>query len=317
MKLPFFRKKLAAAVSTSLRLRARELAHGWSSGHHRSARKGSGIEFAGHRAYTPGDDLRHLDHHALLKHGRLLIREFHTDTERAVQITCDLTASMYFGSHQEKESKSESKLERALLLAGALAFTAHNAGDALGLTLVTPQGSETLPPRRGNEWFERIISKLEALDVEARNEPRTPKAPQAQTQSSSTQWHQVFSQLGRVLPRGTVIFVLSDFLDLDSALMREMTRLSTKGRALRCVQILSHEEVSFPYEGALRLRDPETGAEIETDAAGVRGEYLNALEAQSAALAQELGSAGGTFSRHEVSEPAGELLRRLSSGAPR
>lgn len=317
MKLPFFRKKLAETVTSSLRLRARELAHGWSAGQHRSARKGAGIEFAGHRAYTPGDDLRHLDHHALLKHGRLLIREFHTDTERAVQLTCDLTASMRFASSTGNEAHSESKLERALLLAGALAYTAHGAGDALGLTLITPQGGETLPPRRGNEWFERIMSILEELDTQALNAPLSSDKENAAQDLASTHWQQVFSQLGRVLPRGTVIFLLSDFLDLDEALMREMTRLCTKGRALRCVQILSREETSFPYEGSLRLRDPETGVEIETDAAGVRNEYLNAMEAQTSSLSRELGAAGGTFSRHEVGEPAGELLQRLSRGAPR
>ena len=69
------------------------------AGAHRSARKGAGVEFGGHRAYTPGDDLRHLDMRSLLRHDHLLVRQFETETDRALRLVVDASASMgYRGS---------------------------------------------------------------------------------------------------------------------------------------------------------------------------------------------------------------------------
>ena len=82
-----------------LRLRARAIAEGLYAGAHRSARKGAGIEFGGHREYTPGDDLRWLDRRSLLRHDRLLTRQFETETDRALRLVVDATRSMaYRGS---------------------------------------------------------------------------------------------------------------------------------------------------------------------------------------------------------------------------
>ena len=79
-----------------LRIRARMVAEGVWAGAHRSARKGAGVEFGGHRAYTPGDDLRHLDVRSLLRHDHLLVREFETETDRALRVVIDATASMSY-----------------------------------------------------------------------------------------------------------------------------------------------------------------------------------------------------------------------------
>src|SRR5258706_2696055 len=72
-----------------LRLRAQAVAEGVYSGSHKSPRRGSGVEFGGHRAYTPGDDLRFIDRHALMRHGELLVREFETETDRDLWLLVD------------------------------------------------------------------------------------------------------------------------------------------------------------------------------------------------------------------------------------
>src|SRR5215472_2955382 len=77
-----------------LRLRSRLVAEGVYAGAHRSARRGAGVEFGGHRAYLPGDDLRWLDRRSLLLHDRLLVRQFEMETDRALRLVVDATASM-------------------------------------------------------------------------------------------------------------------------------------------------------------------------------------------------------------------------------
>ncbi len=326
MKASSFRQKLARSVQVPFRIRAKELAHGWSAGGHRAARKGSGIEFAGHRAYTPGDDLRHLDHHALLRHGRLLIREFHTDTERAVHLIVDVTDSMQYVSQHgsNKAETSETKAERALLLAAALGYLAHSSGDALGLSWIDAQHAEIIPPRLGNDWFERILHQLEALyELTLTNRHKGGASVLTRTEESQAdtitnagqkEWRRMFTGLGVALPRGTVIVTLSDFLDLDDELSRELARLCSRQRSLRSLQILCDEEASFPFEGAVRLRDPETGLEIETDAKAVRAGYLEAFHAHTEMLRKNITSMGGAFERHLTEESPADALRRLSMG---
>ncbi len=326
LKASSFRQNLARSVQVPFRIRAKELAHGWSAGGHRAARKGSGIEFAGHRAYTPGDDLRHLDHHALLRHGRLLIREFHTDTERAVHLIVDVTDSMqYLSQHRSKNTEvGETKARRALLLAASLGYLAHSSGDALGLSWIDAQRAELIPPRLGNDWFERILHQLEVLyeRISTKND-KSGATALARTEASQadaitvagrSEWRRMFSGLGVALPRGTVVVALSDFLDLDDELSRELARLCSRQRSLRSLQILSDEEANFPFEGAVRLKDPETGLEIETDAKAVRADYLEAFHAHTEMLRKNITSVGGAFDRHLTEDSPTDALRRLSRG---
>src|SRR5450432_153734 len=136
-----------------LRIRSKLVAEGVYAGAHRSARRGSGIEFGGHRTYVPGDDLRWLDRRALLRHGRLLIRQFETETDRALRLVVDASASMgYKGSRAPG-----AKLAFAALVSAALARIAIKSGDPIGMSFIG--GSKEVRPvpvRGGREVFERV-----------------------------------------------------------------------------------------------------------------------------------------------------------------
>lgn len=302
------RKELARAEANNLTLRAQELAAGWAAGTHRAERKGSGVEFAGHRGYTPGDDLRHLDRHALLRHGRLLIREFLADTERSVHLLVDATPSMtYRGAGH---TSGPSKADLSLLLAAALGFIGQNHGDRIGLTTVTQGQVFSLKPRSGREAFERVLHQLETLDHELKNLPPKDSA----RPSPSVDWNQVFSTLGVSLPRGTLILAFSDFLDTTEKEQRSLAALSTRRRALRAVQVLTQDEVDFPFEGSVRLRDKESGLEIETEAGSVRQQYQAALNQLTASLRKEITGQGGQFLRLLTGDSVEMSLRTLARG---
>lgn len=302
------RKELARAQASTLILRARELAAGWAAGAHRAERKGSGVEFAGHRGYTPGDDLRHLDRHALLRHGRLLIREFLSDTERSVHLLVDATPSMlYRGS---LGASKPSKAELSLLLAAALGFIGQSNGDRIGLTTITQDEVFSVKPRGGREAFERVLHQLEKLDDDLKDPPPVAKSKE----QPGINWNQVFSSLGVSLPRGTLILAFSDFLDIAREEQRALAALSTRRRALRAVQVLTRDEVEFPFEGSVRLRDVETGLEVETEASSVRREYRAALSELTANLKSETTRQGGQFLRILTEDSVDVSLRSLASG---
>src|SRR5947208_708007 len=132
-----------------LRLRSRVVAEGVYAGGHRSARRGAGVEFGGHRPYVPGDDLRWLDRRALLRHDRLVVREFQTETDRVLCLIVDASASMGFKSRHAPAAK----FAFAALIAAALARIATASGDPVGLDWLGGEAARPLPARAGREAF--------------------------------------------------------------------------------------------------------------------------------------------------------------------
>src|SRR5215472_10274095 len=129
---PALRRAIDWGELAPLRLRAREVTEGLYAGMHRSALRGAGVEFGGFREYVPGDDLRWLDQRALLRHDRLVVRQFETETVRAVRLLVDASASMSF---RGKDAPG-SKLAFAAVIAAALARVGLAAGDPVSLAFL-------------------------------------------------------------------------------------------------------------------------------------------------------------------------------------
>jgi uncharacterized protein (DUF58 family) len=290
----------------SLRARARSLADGLYGGLHRAERRGAGLEFAGHREYTPGDDLRHLDRHALLRHGRLLVREFHAETERATHVLLDASRSMHYPSDASAPNR---KLDLALLLGAALALLTEQSGDRLGVTLVLPESHRTLRAASGRAHLSYVLDELTRLE-QSRLAPKPSLAEG--TGPARERWRSTLGELGGLLPRGSSLFVLSDLLDFDVGLAADLAALSTRRREVCALELLDPSERDFAFEGPVRLLDEESGLEVETDAAGARGAYLEALAAHRATLREALAERGGRLvSAPTTARPTDVLLTLL------
>jgi len=244
-----------------LRIRARMVAEGVYAGAHRSARKGAGVEFGGHRAYTPGDDLRWLDVRSLLRHDHLLVRQFETETDRALRLVVDSTASMgYRGA-----SAPGSKAAWASLVAAALARVAIRSGDPVGLGFIggSPQALG-VPVSGGREAFERVVDALEAQSAEG----------DAVTNLATLE--RALAALARSARRGAVVVVLSDLLDLPAEAADRISAIATRGRVVVVVQVLDPDEATFPFTETVRLQSLEGNVTVESDEAA-RERYLAAL----------------------------------------
>jgi len=303
------RRRLLELELGEMRLRARQLAAGFQMGLHLSQKRGPGMEFLGHRAYSPGDDLRHLDRRALLRHRRYLLREFHVDTERPLHLIVDFSSSMNFAddspaSGEPSATRPLSKAGFARLMAAALAMIRGRAGDPVGLSLLhglaEPQRlPDFLPPRGGSEQLERILAQLESDRGRSENGPRV--SPQ----------EVLLETANRLPPRSTVLW-LSDFIDEDTDYQAVFPMVSSKSRTLVAVQILTVAERTFPYQGPLVLSDPESNLRIETDGSRGRAEYLAALGAHNRALEEALLAASSTFLSVTPSESPRNLLRSIA-----
>jgi uncharacterized protein (DUF58 family) len=270
-------KHLDWAAIGRLRLQARRIADGAWVGLHASRRRGAGLEFAGHRSYVPGDDLRWLDQRALLRHERLLIKQFETETERTLRLVVDASASMGFRS----EASALRKVDVAALIAAALARVAVRSGDPVGLDFLSGGVGQSLPIAGGMQAFERALVELSRVE------------PSGKLGSTRSDLERALSPVTQRAPRGTLIVVLSDLLDFGDTGPEVLAALGTGGRQVILVQVLDRLEALFPLEGPVRLKASEGGLEVETNASLARAGYLEALGALQGRFREALRIHGG------------------------
>lgn len=295
MSAPSLRQQLDWGSIAPLVLRARAVADGVYTGIHRSARKGAGVEFGGHRNYVPGDDLRWLDRHALMRHGRLVVRQFETETERSVHLLLDATASMGYRS----ERGPAAKLAYAALLAAALAYVATGERDPVGVSWLGGKEVGALPARAGRHGFERILTMLERAQAHGDDA------------NALQSWQEVLRPLGERSPRGAVIVVFSDLLDMPLEAAEELARIATRSRKVVVVRVLDPVEAEFPFEGPLKLQSPEGPTLVETDGGRARAAYLEALERIARDWSDQLLPRGGALITARTDEDPVRVLRRI------
>jgi uncharacterized protein (DUF58 family) len=288
-----------------LRLRAQLLAEGVYSGGHRSRRRGPGVEFGGQRPYVPGDDLRFLDRRSLLRHDRLMVRQFETETDRALWLCVDASASMAFRGPQAPGAK----LAFAALLAAALARVAVAGQDPVGLAWLGGAPSTTRAGGRavldgvaasfGYAAFERVTNQLESAHASG----DLSRDLEAVDQSVRL--------LGLRAGRGSAVVVFSDLLDLHQQALGRILPLASAPRALVVVQVLDPRERDLSFRGKVRLRALEGSEVVVTDADAVRGEYQARLAAHTESCRRAVEQAGGRLVRATSSDDAVQVVRQI------
>lgn len=279
----------------TLRLRARAIADGLYVGIHRSARRGVGVEFGGRRNYVPGDDLRWLDRHALMRHGKLLVREFETDTDRLLYLVIDASASMTYRSPDAPVSK----WTYTATVAAALTRVALAGGDPIALDWIGSENARWLPAMSGREAFERVVSALDST------EPGSAKTLDAET------FQRALLPVARYARRGSIVVVLSDLLDLPEGAIDLLGELSSAHRSLIVVRVLDIAETTFPFSGATRFVSLEGNRIVETDASQARAGYLARLAAQTDLAHERLTQRGGRLLSVQTDENPVETVRSI------
>jgi uncharacterized protein (DUF58 family) len=278
----------------SLRLEAKMVADGVYAGEHRSVRRGAGVEFGGHRNYLPGDDLRFLDRHARMRHGVLLVREFETETDRALRLVVDASGSMAYRG----DGSRRTKYGFAALLAAALCRVALTHGDRVALDFVAGDAdTRPVPAGGGRDAFERLTGHLESA---------TPGGL-----ADLGAFERALAPTLRHARRGSAVVLFSDLLDLPEGAADLVAGLCTGGRAVCVVRVLDRAEIEFPFEGPIALRALEGDAFIETEADSVRAEYLARLEALRSTWETSLVRRGGRLIAASSSDDAVETVRQV------
>ena len=282
---------------SQLHVVARQVAEGLYAGGHRSRQRGSGIEFGGHRNYLPGDDLRFIDHRALLRHGKLLIRQFEMDTDRSVHFMVDRSASMAFAS-----TPLGTKYAYSALQVAALSRVANHSGDPISLSWLGASTTPGFRPSQGKEAFERMLASL------------AETAPGGDYFEDSEDWNRSLAAVRRWSRPGSIILLISDLFDLPTHAVDNLASLSASGRQVVVAQILDPAERDFQFDGAVKLRSSEGNIRIETDSLTAREAYLEALRSLAQRWSERLLASGGNFVRATTTDdPMATVLAILSA----
>lgn len=246
-----------------LELKARLIVEGYLAGVHRSPYHGFSVEFAEHREYVPGDDLRYVDWKVFGKTDRIYLKQFDEETNFSCTVLCDASESMSYQS----SSATVPKLEYARWLAAAFAFLVIRQHDAVGLATFDSALRDFLRPSSTAGQLRDICRVLDA-------------AP-ATGESAIGPILQDFAE--RMKRRGVVVMV-SDFFDDFASLERGLRHLSFRRHDAILLQVLDPAEVQFPFEEPTVFHGLEGWADVQTDPRGVRRAYQQELQQHLARL---------------------------------
>ena len=252
------------AKAGGLALVARRVVEGYLAGIHRSPFKGFSVEFAEHRQYYPGDEIRRIDWRAFGKTDRYFVKEYEDETNLKAMLVVDASGSMGYRGAQKL-----SKFEYAQQVAASLAYLLLGQLDAVGLLTHDTAARAMVPPKTSSKHLLRILQTLEATKV-----------------GGETSLGEVWDGIaGRHLLRRGLVVLLSDVFDGIEPLTRALRHLRYRNHEVLLFQILAPEELDFPFRNPTRFRSVErAGDDKLVDARRLREVYLKNFAEHAAAL---------------------------------
>lgn len=240
----------------SLKLRARMLIEGYHAGRHRSPHQGSSTEFAAHRPYVHGDDVRHVDWKIYARTDRLMIKRYQQETNLNLVLVVDQSTSMAYRSNEAALSKHD----YAATLAASLAHLALSQRDSVSMATFEDQIVRWIPPSNRRSHLEVLLGLL------------TEPAPMRATGLGHS-----IEQLARRVDRRCLFVIVSDFFDESEAVLGALSRLRNRGCDAIVFVVLDPAEIAFPFTQAMVLEDPEKGDRVHVEGTSIRRAYQQQL----------------------------------------
>ena len=278
----FLDPALLARIS-DLALLARTVVDGFMHGQHRSLRKGSSLDFAEHRSYQPGDDLRRIDWRVYGRTDRFYIKEYDADTNAGVIFALDASGSMDFGSG------AVTKFDYARFLVASLAWLSKSQGDRIGLATFKEELVDVVPPS---------VRHLQLL---------LHTLARAKAAGPSRLVHSI-SRIGHLTTCTGIVVLVTDCYEQPDALGRAVAALRMGGHDVIVFHLVDPAEKQLPGDMPATFEDAESGALLPLRPGELREKYQTLITAHHAALQERFTSAGADYVRLDTSEPLDRAL---------
>lgn len=271
-----------------LELIARAVVNGFISGLHTSPSRGFSVEFAEHRGYRPGDDLRFVDWKMYGRSDRFFLKQYVEETNLAGHICLDVSRSMDWRS---REDGLLTKLDYAKRLAASLALLLVRQGDLAGLICFADDVLTRVQPRGTLAGWSELVNRLASQSA-------------GRSSAAATALEEVASRGRR---RGLVVLI-SDLLVDEPRTRRALSKLRHQGHEMLVFQIFDPGELELPGVGDAVFVDPETGDEVPARSSDLHAEYRAAVRSAIEEWKRECGRQGIDYQPISSDQPLGLAL---------
>jgi uncharacterized protein (DUF58 family) len=281
-----------------LDLVAKTVVDGFVAGLHRSPDFGFSQEFAEYRAYTPGDDLRHVDWNVFARTERMYLKRYRGETNSQLTLMLDSSASMGYGSGTAGSGAGTatphgaSKLDYARYLAVSLAYLANLQRDAAGVIVFDDDVRNYVQPSTRQGQFMRVAHAIEKAQLGTR-----------------TNFAKPFVHFQQFLRRRGMVVVISDFYEQPEIVIKTVEPLRYRGNDLILFHVLDPQEIRPKLKEPSLLVDMETEDAIEVSPEYAKEEYNVKIDAHIAALKTKASAAGIDYQLLPTNRPLDDALR--------
>jgi len=243
------------ATLDSISMRAKMVVEGYIIGQHRSPYHGFSVEFAEHRSYEPGDEIRHIDWKLYGKTNRLYVKRYEEETNLRAHLILDTSKSMAY------TSGNVSKLEYGSYLLAALSYLMIRQQDAAGVVLFDEDIRSFIPPKSTPSHLNTLLN---ALDIESPGE--------------DTKIEPVLHEMAERIKKRGLVIIISDLFDEPENIMNGLKHFRHSKQEVILFHILDRNELEFDFNSRTKFVDMESGEEITTDPWHVKNEYKELIK---------------------------------------
>jgi uncharacterized protein (DUF58 family) len=287
MMLQRFLDPATLASISGLDLVAKTVVDGFVAGLHRSPDFGFSQEFAEYRAYSEGDDLRHVDWNVFARTDKCFLKRYRGETNTQLLLLLDASASMAFSSH------GVTKVDYARFVAASLFYMANLQRDAAGLIVFKDEVDNYVAPSTRQGQLFRLLHAIEKAEPGQRTDYSKP-----------------FVHFQNFLRRRGIVVVLSDFYEQPELIIRTIEPLRYRGNEIILFHVLDPQEIKPKFREPVLLVDMENTAEaLEVSPEYARHEYRRRIDSHIESLSSKARSAGFDYFLMDTSRPLDEGLR--------
>ncbi|PHS11631.1 MAG: DUF58 domain-containing protein [Blastopirellula sp.] len=246
-----------------LKLRAQHIVEGFVAGSHRSPYHGFSIEFAEHREYAPGDDLRYVDWKVYGRTDKFYLKQYEDETNLICNLVLDTSESMLY----QGPDAALSKLEYAQCLAVTLAWLVQQQQDSVGLVTFDDKVNTLINPASSAAQLMQIIDVMESTNSAG----KTATGP-------------IFHELSERLKKRGVVIIISDFFDDVDSMIAGLKHFKHRRHDVILMQVLDPAELEFPFSKSTMFKGMESMPELLADPNSLRKAYLEEMNASIESL---------------------------------
>ena len=275
------------AKISNMALLARSVVEGTLTGLHRSPTKGSSIEFAEHKPYTQGDEIRHIDWKVYGKSERYYVKQFEEETNVRAWLVVDGSGSMGYAGGDRV-----SKLTYAQMAAASVAYLLLGQSDAVGLAATgAAKEAAMLPTRASTSHLALLCDALASMK------------PAGDTQITGA-----LEKVSESVRRRSMVVVISDLLEEPEVIGRTLRRLAGRKVDLIVFHVQDPDEVEFPFKDPIRFLDMEGPREVVADPRAIRTAYREAMAAHLSAISTLCRASNIDYHRVSTDTPLDQFL---------